>query len=75
MFYEDLVTQRMKTMKRDFRVLESFPMRPEIRSQKQSIPPGFQVRNYEKARERFSESSFADFFEAGLGTDRPLCSQ
>lgn len=66
-FYEDLVTQRMKTMKRIFEFLNLPPMRPEIRSQKQSIPPRFQVRNYEKLRERFSESSFADFFEAGPG--------
>ena len=65
--YEELVAQRIKTINQIFEFLSLEPIRPEVRSQKQSIPARFQVRNYEKLREHFRETRFGRFFEDGPG--------
>ncbi|MEZ5586123.1 MAG: sulfotransferase [Sedimenticolaceae bacterium] len=65
--YEDLVADRLGELQKIFEFLELEPMRPKVKSVKQSLPARFQIRNYGILRKRFADSPYASFFEESPG--------
>lgn len=67
LYYEDLVADRQGEFQKLFEFLELEPVKPKVKSVKQSLPARFQVRNYAILRKRFADSPYAGFFEDSPG--------